>query len=77
MKHWIIEHRTRGCLVDYDELDSKPKFSWSVPRNHKRLMVFYTEDKARQAMQKKGMPFGCYLLEVTTTSGHSQIKEIP
>lgn len=43
MMYYIIEHPTRGCLVEYDLVECKPRFSWSVLRTDPSIMAFYTK----------------------------------
>jgi hypothetical protein len=58
---YIIEHETRGVLTDvpFVDRDDKPHFSWSKPRGEART---FTLPRARQALDMRSMPDGCYIL---------------
>ena len=66
MRYWIIESPTRGILVDFDELDQKPRFAWSIMRTDSKARVFFTREKAERFLISKGkiMPTNCYTLEI-------------
>jgi hypothetical protein len=48
---WIVEHSSRGVLVDID-YDGKPRFNWVDPRGSEKHWLFETEGKARNMLDR-------------------------
>jgi len=49
MSYYIIEHPTRGVLMDTSEV-GEPRWSWSRPRNDEDVMRSFSPGEARKRL---------------------------
>lgn len=74
MKYYIIEHPSRGALVDYDYGECKPRFSWSILRTDPKIMPFYSSQTVEQMLRnfKQSLRDKCSVL--TIENGRVKVK---
>ena len=52
MKYKVLEHPTRGIFVEYDDIDMKPRFKWSITRDSHEVHAFYNEASIQRELSR-------------------------